>query len=421
MIRIGLMLAVILVLGSTGFAQSPGTQRIAAVVNDQVVTVQDLNERLRLIMATSGIQNSQQARARLVPQVLRGLIEETLQLQEADRLGIAVQPQEIDRALVNIAKRNNLTAEQLREFIARSGISSETLARQIRAQIAWVKVVNQQIRPRVQVTVDQLDMAVEESRQNQGQPEYLLSEIVLPVDSRAQEELVRQDAERLVQTVREGASFEALARQVSVAASAEQGGDVGWVPASTVPGELLPTLEELAPGEISDPVRSNVGYHIFQLRDRRLARAPLAGQGAQVEVQLAQVVFPVGGGTGPDLDARRVEAAERRDGLDTCADVVALAEELAAPASGDLGWLKIGDLPADLGDAVLALPVAEISPPLEGPSGIYLIMVCDRRDPAGLVPEREQISERLQNERLDRLARRYLRDLRKQAFVEVRL
>lgn len=421
MIRIGLMLAVILVLGSTGFAQSPGTQRIAAVVNDQVVTVQDLNERLRLIMATSGIQNSQQARARLVPQVLRGLIEETLQLQEADRLGIAVQPQEIDRALVNIAKRNNLTAEQLREFIARSGISSETLARQIRAQIAWVKVVNQQIRPRVQVTVDQLDMAVEESRQNQGQPEYLLSEIVLPVDSPAQEELVRQDAARLVQTVREGASFEALARQVSVAASAEQGGDVGWVPASTVPGELLPTLEELAPGEISDPVRSNVGYHIFQLRDRRLARAPLAGQGAQVEVQLAQVVFPVGGGTGPDLDARRVEAAERRDGLDTCADVVALAEELAAPASGDLGWLKIGDLPADLGDAVLALPVAEISPPLEGPSGIYLIMVCDRRDPAGLVPEREQISERLQNERLDRLARRYLRDLRKQAFVEVRL
>jgi peptidyl-prolyl cis-trans isomerase SurA len=264
-------------------------------------------------------------------------------------------------------------------------------------------------------------MAVEEARQNQGQPEFLLSEIVLPVDTPAQEVSVRQDAARLVQTVREGASFGALARQVSVAASAERGGDVGWVPASSIPPELLPTLEELAPGEISDPIRSNVGYHVFLLRDRRLGRPPLDDQSARVEVALAQIVFPTGGGSGPETDAKRAEAARLRDGLETCADVVALAEELDAPASGDLGWLEVGELPPGLGDAVLALPVGEISPPLQGPAGIHLIMVCDRRDPPGLVPEREQISERLQNERIDRLARRYLRDLRKQAFVEVRI
>jgi peptidyl-prolyl cis-trans isomerase SurA len=419
-IRLLLLLALIF-SASGALAQELAPQRIAAVVNDQVVTMQDLDQRLRLIMATSGIQSSEQARARLVPQVLRGLIEETLQLQEADRLGIEVEPGEVDRALQNIAERNNLTLAQLQGFLRQNGIPFDTLVRQIRAQIAWVKVVNRQIRPRVQVTVDQLEMAVEEARQNQGQPEFLLSEIVLPVDNPAQDEAVRQDAQRLVQTVREGASFSALARQVSVAASAEQGGDVGWVPASNVPPELLPTLDELAPGEISDPIRSSVGYHVFELRDRRLGHPPIDDQSARVEVELAQIVFPTGGGSGPEVDARRSEAAELRDGLESCADVVALAEELDAPASGDLGWLKIGDLPPGLGDAVLALPVGEISPPLEGPAGIHLIMVCDRRDPPGLVPEREQISERLQNERIDRLARRYLRDLRKQAFVEVRI
>lgn len=416
-----LLVLVLLWTSPAALAQGLAPQRIAAVVNNEVVTLQDLDERLGLIMATSGISNSEQARARLVPQVLRGLIEETLKSQEANRLGIEIDPQEIDRALQSIAERNNLSVDRLRDFLRQSGIPFDTLVRQIRAQIAWVKVVNQQIRPRVQVTVDQLEMAVEETRQNQGQPEFLLSEIVLPVDNPAQEDSVRQDAARLVQTVREGASFGALARQVSVAASAEQGGDVGWVPASTIPPELLPTLEELAPGEISDAIRSNVGYHVFLLRDRRLGRPPLDDQSAQVEVALAQIVFPTGGGSGPEVDAQRADAAGLRADLDACADVVALAEELDAPASGDLGWLAIGELPPGLGEAVLALPVGEISPPLQGPAGIHLIMVCDRRDPPGLVPEREQISERLQNERIERLARRYLRDLRKQAFVEVRL
>lgn len=398
--------------------QGLAPQRIAAVVNNQIVSVQDLEERLRLVMVTSGIRNGEEARTRLAPQVLRSLIEETLQMQEANRLGIQVDQGELDRALQNIAERNNLTLDQLRSFLETNGVPFETLVRQIRTQIAWVKVVNQQVRPRAQVTVDQLDMAVEEARKNRGQTEFLLSEIVLPVDSPAQEPSVAADAQRLVETIREGASFEALARQVSVAASAERGGNVGWVPESTIPAELLTRLESLEPGELSDPIRSSVGYHLFLVRDRRTARAPLDDQRAGVEVQLAQVLFPTG--TAASNEQRR-QAASLRSELETCADVAEAAEALDAPASGDLGWLTIGDLPPALGEAVLALPVGEISPPLDGPAGIHLIMVCDKREPEGLAPEREQIAERLENERLDRLARRYLRDLRKQAFVEVRI
>jgi peptidyl-prolyl cis-trans isomerase SurA len=395
-------------------------QRIAAVVNDEVVSVRDLNDRLDLAMATSGIPDSEQARARLAPQVLRSLIEESLQLQEAQRLGIEITQSEIDTALGNIAQRNQLTVEQLRSYLGTGGINFETLLRQVRAQIGWIKVVNRTIRPTVTVTVDQLDLAVQEARESEGQPEYLLSEIVLPVDNPAQAERIAQDAQRLVQTLREGASFDSLAQQVSAASSAERGGDIGWLAAAAMPPELVATLERLRPGEVSDPMSSPVGYHIFWLRDQRIAAAPVDASRAAVQVALTQILFPIDGADG-QLAAARERAAGLRPRLADCAAMVEVAEELDAPASGELGWLRVGDLPPDLGQAVLNLPVGEVSAPLEGPGGIHLLMVCERRDPEGLAPQREQIAARLEQERTDRLARRYLRDLRKQAFVEVRL
>jgi peptidyl-prolyl cis-trans isomerase SurA len=395
-------------------------QRIAAVVNDQVVSVRDLDERLDLVAITSGIRDAEQARDRLAPQVLRSLIEESLQLQEAQRLNIEVTPSEIDNALATIAERNQLTVEQMRSYLVANGVNFDTLLRQVRAQIAWIKVVNRVIRPNVTVTVDQLDLAVQEARQGEGQPEYLLSEIVLPVDNPAQGERVAQDAARLVQTLREGASFASLAQQVSAAASAERGGDLGWIGASAMPPDLVAALERLEPGEISDPMGSPIGYHVFWLRDERVATAPVAAGRAAVEVELTQILFPVDGVDG-GLAAARDRAASLRARLTDCPAMVEVAEELDAPASGDLGWLRVGDLPPDIGNAVLGLPVGEVSAPLQGPGGIHLLMVCERRDPEGLTPQREQIAERLEQERTERLARRHLRDLRKQAFVEIRL
>jgi peptidyl-prolyl cis-trans isomerase SurA len=394
-------------------------QRIVAVVNDEVISAQDLNDRLQLVTLTSGIPDSEQARARLAPQVLRSLIEETLQLQEAERLEIAVEDAEIERALANIAERNQLTVEAMRRFFAQNGIDFATLLDQVRAQIAWVKVVNRQIVPRVTVTVDQLDMAVEEARRNEGEPEYLLSEIVLPIDNPEQAQVVAQDAARLVQTLREGASFESLARQVSAAASAETGGDVGWIRSSAIPQELRNTLESMREGEISDPLPSPVGYYIFLLRDRRLNQAAVDRAADDVEVELAQVLFPVD--ADDDVDALRVQAAELRDDLGDCSAMADTAAELNAPQSGRLGWLRVGDLPATFRQTVSSLPVGQVSVPLDGPAGIHLLMVCGRRNPQAETPQREQMAERLQRERVERLARRYLRDLRKEAFVEVRL
>jgi peptidyl-prolyl cis-trans isomerase SurA len=399
--------------------------RIAAVVNEDVVSGQDLADRLQLVLVTSGVPDSEETRANLAPQVLRGLIEERLQLQEAERLGLGVDAAEIEQALRNIAERNNMTPEMMRSFFVANGVSLDTLTDQLRAQIAWVKVVNRQIRPRVSVSVDQLDLAMEEISLARGQPEYHLAEIVLPVDGAEQEEAVARDALRLVQTVRDGADFASFARQFSIAASAEQGGDLGWVSASAIPPELLPTLERLQPGDVSEPIRSNVGYHIFWLRDRRLAAAVDPGT-RDIEVELAQVLFPADAETPPSArEQLRVQAAALRERLDDCDAMARVAEEIAAPASGRLGWLRVGDLPPELARAVVTLEIENVSPPLDGPAGIHLLMVCERRGPNGVAggsaTNREELARRLENERIDRLARRYLRDLRAQAFVEVRL
>jgi len=408
-------------------------QRIAAIVNDDVVSTQDLDERLGLVLLTSRIPDQEQARTRLSQQVLRGLIEESLQLQEAERLSIDVAPEEIDRALNDIAGRNEMSIEQLQKLLQSNDINPKTMLNQLRAQISWLKIVNQRLRPQVNVTVDQLEIAVEEAKRNQGQPEYLLSEIVLPVDNPSQEQRIAGDAARLVQTLSEGASFEALARQVSASATARRGGDLGWVSASTIPAELAGALERLRPGDVSPPLRSPVGFFIFQLRDRRLGEAPTTAEGEStpLEVQLSQILLEANIRSDEDLSTKVEEATLIRSRLTDCAAVNTVAAELKTPASGDLGWLKVSDLPTILAEAVRDLPKGEISSPLQGPGGVHLLMVCDRRGGEQAVAEteteiaseedRQEIAQQLERERLDRLARRYLRDLRKQAFIDVRI
>ena len=252
----------------TALAQA-GAGRIAAVVNDDVITTQDLIERINLGIATSGLPNDEATRQRLAPQVLRGFIDEKLQLQEAERLGTEVTEAEIDQAVETIAQRNRTTAADLTRYLAQVGLSPRALRAQLKAQIAWIKVVGREVRPKIVVTQDQIDLAIRRGAAASDGRELQLSEILLPVYDRAQEDTVLNDARGLVTTLRGGASFAALARQVSAAGSAENGGDLGWVPVSAIIPDLRDQISALAVGQVSDPIVSAAGVHIFQVRDQR--------------------------------------------------------------------------------------------------------------------------------------------------------
>ena len=286
--------------------------RIAAVVNDDVITGLDLAVRTRMAILSSSLPDTAEMRNRVARQVLRAMIDERLMLQEAARQNITVQQSEIDAELSKLAERNDVTLDQFSDYLAQNGVLLEPLADQIRATIAWSKLIGRQLRPRAVVTEEDIDEVLLQAEQSQGQPQRRVAEIFLAVDAPGEEEDVRRSAERLIEQIRGGVPFSAVAAQFSDAATAAVGGDVGWV----LPGQLAPevdeTLERMQDGDIAGPVRAAGGYYILQLRGQR-----------------------------------------------------------------------------------------SISP--------------------DAVPEREEVRKVLLNQRLDLLARRYLRDLRREAFVEIRV
>lgn len=243
---------------------------IAAVVNQDAISEADVRDRLRLILASSGLPDTPDMRARALKQVLDSLVDEQIKLQEAARNQLTVSQEEIDKAFGQIAANNKMSAEQFMGAMKQGGINRMTLDRQIKAQLAWTKVVQKMVRPQVTVSASDVAALKERMRKNIGKTEYLVSEIFLPVDDKAEESDVRGLATKLVSEIGEGkAPFAAVARQVSRAAGSEKGGDMGWVQEGRLPDDLDAALKTLQEGQLSQPIRGANGYHILQLRQKR--------------------------------------------------------------------------------------------------------------------------------------------------------
>jgi peptidyl-prolyl cis-trans isomerase SurA len=254
-------------ISSFAHAQQEG---IAAVVNEDAITMSDLNDRINLVAISSGLGNSAEMRSKLAPQVVTALIEEQLKLQEAARLKIEVTPQEVDEGFATIAQQNNIPPEKFREMLQSSGINIMTMERQIRSQIGWSKMIQQEMRPDVNISDTDIDNELARLNKLKGMNEYLLAEVFLPVDDPKNEADTRALASRLVSEIRGGkASFFKAAQQFSKAAGATQGGDRGWIQQGQMQPELEAAVKGLQKESVSDPVRSTTGYHILFLRDTR--------------------------------------------------------------------------------------------------------------------------------------------------------
>lgn len=398
-------------------AQVQSAQRIAAVVNDDIVSTQDLRERLMLVILFSGLQPDIETQRRLAPQVLRRVIDERLQLQEARRRGVGVLPQEIQGAVQNAAAANRMTPDQLLGMLAERGIDPDALRGQIEAELAWLKLVRQQFATRVVVTDQQVDLALDTASQS-GRTELLLSEILLPIYDPEQTAEVMANAEELRAAIRQGGDFGAIAQQVSAAGSSADGGDLGWVPLDAVQQALQPLLAGLGAGQLSDPVVTPVGVQFFLVRDRRTA----SGQVPTDALQLAQLLFPVAANASEAAVAEALGQA-RNAALEItgCGDIERLARQLGLPNSGDLGWLRPADLPPEMARVLAGLPLETLSQPVRSFSGVHLLMTCADSRSGGDVAQRALLRRGLEEQQIQRLAARYLRDLRKDAFIDVRV
>lgn len=243
--------------------------RPAAVVNDDIISVLDLAMRIQLAIVAAGVDDTQEVRRRLTPQVLRGLIDERLQIQEAERLDISVTDLQVADALEQIAEQNNMTEGQFLTMLRNRGVIPTTLIDQIRAQIAWQGVIQRRIRPNVIISSDEVEEVANRLAARRGSIERRVAEIFVPVETAAKEAEALANANRLLEELRSGANFAGLARQFSQAGTASLGGDLGWVRDGELEEPLNKALAQMGPGEIGGPVRTLAGFHILYLRDMR--------------------------------------------------------------------------------------------------------------------------------------------------------
>jgi peptidyl-prolyl cis-trans isomerase SurA len=394
---------------------APAQQKIVAVVNDEVISALDVSGRMKLTMVSSGMPDNAEIRKRIEPQVLRSLIDERLQSQEATRMGIGVTEKEIEEAIGRIEQANRMRKGQLEQMLKQAGIPRSALEQQLRANIAWQKLVQRRLRAQVQIGEDEVQEVLDRLKAKQGSAEFLLSEIFLPIDNPDQDDEVRQTAMSLIQQMQRGTSFPAIAQQFSQSASAASGGDIGWVQEGQLDAELENAVKGLRTGEVTAPVRTAGGYYVFGLRGRRT----IAGSTPEdAIVLLTQMIFPARNAA--EARSSQQLANTMRGAVDSCEELAKAAKEMRLPPPPEPQRLRVGDINPAIRDRVRNLKAGEPSEIIRAGNAIVILMACAREDAPSGLPSTEDIEEGLMRQRVDLLARRYLRDLRRQAFVDIR-
>jgi peptidyl-prolyl cis-trans isomerase SurA len=396
-------------------APAQDTLRIIAVVNEGAITQMDLATRMRIAIVASRLQDTPEVRQRLAPQVLRALIDEQIRNQEAARQGVNISERAVNDRIDSLASDNKMGREQFEQMLAQNGIPIESLKSQIKSEIAWSTVVRRKFQPGIIITAEDIAEARTRIIESQGEPEYLLAEIFLSADEATDSNDAEDAARRLLEELRRGAQFSAVARQFSQASTAPRGGDLGWVKAGDLSPELAAAVQQLEKGQVAGPIRSDGGFHILLLRDRRES----AGTVAVGTVDLKQIELELEAGATPAQVADATETLRSlREQIASCADAESAGASIDA-LTGDLTGMDVTALPGNLQSIAVGQPIGQASEPIRNEDGIASYVVCARNlSTSG--PTDEEIREQLTRERLDLMARGYLRDLRRTSFVDIR-
>ena len=412
-------LPVAVLLGLAPPAAAQDVMGIAAVVNDRAISVFDLEMRVDVAIYNANLARTDEMRRRVAGAVLRNLIDEALRLEEARSKGIRVTERDMEEAVAQVEDGNGVPRGRLEAFLAERGIAYDAVLDQLRSQVAWGKYVNLRLRPAIGVSEEEIDEELERLEAMRGKPEFLVSEISLYDDPAAAPGEARAAADSIVAQLRRGADFAAVAAQFGQGALAREGGDLGWIQEGRGRPEIERVLAGLEIGAVSDPIRSVDGWHIVHLRDRR---AVLSDPVAPVEMLLSQVLLPTTPEDTPEDAARRLALAEEIGaGADGCDALRRLGADIEESLSGDLGRVNLRDLPNPFRDAVAELEVGRPTPPLVTDNGVHVVMVCERKTGDAETGVRDSVYDRIARNRLTIVERRLLRDLRRRAFVDVRV
>ncbi|WP_267219345.1 peptidylprolyl isomerase [Novosphingobium clariflavum] len=396
---------------------NPNLRRATAVVNGDIITGTDVDQRLALILAANQGKIDEEEKKRLRLQVLRNLIDETLQIQEAKAADVAVDDAEVDSTFARVASQNfGQNTQAMDAYLKRVGSSSDSLKRQIRGELSWQRLLQRNVQPFINVSDDEVNEMLERLKAAKGTEEYRLGEIYLAATPDAQQQ-VYQNAQQIVQQLKQGGSFVAYARQYSQASTAAVGGDLGWIRLAQLPAELATAARDMAPGQLVGPIEVPGGFDIIYLIDKRqvLTADPRDSVLALKQISLN---FPKGIS---EADAnKRAEAFAKTIGTAKgCGDVDKVATGIGAQVVAN-DQVKARDLPGPIQSAILNLSPGETLPPFGSlTDGVRILMLCGRDDPqADSGPSFEQLQNQMEDDRVNKRAQMYLRDLRRDAIIE---
>ncbi|HJS45384.1 MAG TPA: peptidylprolyl isomerase [Rhizomicrobium sp.] len=420
------------VIDATPDANPNDSNSIVATVNDESISDFELRQRTALYLALQGIhqQLTPEQRKRIRGQILEQLQSEKLELQEAVKKKITVSPVEVDKRINNMLQEYRFTIEQLRQNLTNAGASEEALRAQITASIAWQKAVQDEYGDRINITPDMVSTEMARHADGADKPHYRVLEIFLPVDNPELDAKVKKDAEEVETQLQQGAPFPVVARQFSQHPSAATGGDMGWINEGQLAPELNAALAKLEVGAVSGPIRSTGGYYIIALRERqeplgtKIDQVPTGPTGPAGTLPLARLLFPAD----PRLPKDQLEkivkvAAQIQQRYAGCGQLDELHKKMDGTVYMDLGDTKLADLSPQIQEAMKNTRPGEAAPPFMSEAGIELIGRCDKRievKTAYVMPTQQQVEDQLFQNQIAALARRYLRDLKRDANIQVR-
>ncbi len=299
-----------------------------------------------LLMRSSGIPDTPQNRQQLQGRVLQQLIDEKLEMQEAKRFKVVADKAEVEKALTNIEARNNMPKGGLDQYLKAAGIPRSTLVDQVTASIIWNKVVEGRYSSDVSVSDAEVHDEIARLKADMGKPQSHVAEIFLAIDNPTQEPEVKALADKLIQQIRAGARFPAVAQQFSQSPSAATGGDIGWVTPSQFGPPLDDAIAKMNPGEMSYPIRTTAGYYILYLLERRTPGQTTADD---TELSLVETIFPVPPNATPQQQQHAMAQAQNvTDTAKSCEDMAKIAREEAPQTSTQSPHVRAGDLPPDI-------------------------------------------------------------------------
>ena len=396
----------------------PSVVKASAIVNGEVITQTDIDQRLALLAISNGAPIPANEVERLRVQVLRNLIDEVLQIQAAKAADIKVTDADIDRTIKRVAANVKQTPEKMAEYLKTHGSSIRSIRRQIQGEIAWQRLQSAKIESGVSVGDEEVKAVIDRMNAAKGTEEYRVGEIFLSATPANQQEVLG-NAQKIIAALQQGGSFVGYARQFSEASTAAVGGDLGWVRPEQLPEQLSAVLKQMGPGQMSQPIKVPGGYSIMAVQDTRkvLTADP---RNAELSLKQVSIAFPKGT-TRAQAEPILTRFASAAQNVGGCGG----ADKIAADFKGEVvtsDQVKLRELPPALQQMMMPMQVGQATRPFGSlDEGVRILVICGRDEPNDTsAPSADQVLTQLTEERVNMRARRYLRDLRRDAIIDFR-